>query len=107
MLLDAILQTHAWASARFKRKTQLECQKLEDQNLRILNTEKEQGMSCSPTPSSSGVFRDFYYPSLPNCVINADFWLFVTTILEKAREGLADFVIKMKNALAALTGQVH
>ena len=52
MLLDAILETHAWASARFKRRTQLECQKLEDQNSGILETEKEQGM-CSPTPLSS------------------------------------------------------
>ena len=52
MLLDAILQMHAWASGRFKHKTQLEGHKLEDQNLRIIKTEAEQGM-CSPTPSSS------------------------------------------------------
>jgi hypothetical protein len=52
MLLDAILQMHAWASGRFKHKTQLEGQKLENQNLRIIKTEAEQGM-CSPTPSSS------------------------------------------------------
>ena len=52
MILDAILQMHAWASGRFKHKTQLEGQKLEDQNLRIIKTEAEQGM-CSPTPSSS------------------------------------------------------
>ena len=51
MLLDAILQMHAWASGRFKHKTQLEGQKLESQNLRIIKTEAEQGM-CSPTPSS-------------------------------------------------------
>ena len=52
MLLDAILQMHAWASGRFKHKTQLEGQMLEDQNLRIIKTEAEQGM-CSPTTSSS------------------------------------------------------
>lgn len=52
MLLDAILQMHAWASGRFKYKTQLEGQKLENQNLRIIKTEAEQGM-YSPTPSSS------------------------------------------------------
>ena len=52
MLLDAILQMHAWASGRFKHKTQFEGQKLENQNLRIIKTEAEQGM-CSPTPSSS------------------------------------------------------
>lgn len=52
MLLDAVFQMHAWASARFKCKNELECQKLEDQNSRILETEKEQGM-CSQTPSSA------------------------------------------------------
>ena len=52
MLLDAVLQMHAWASGRFKHKTQFEGQKLENQNLRIIKTEAEQGM-CSPTPSSS------------------------------------------------------
>ena len=52
MLLDAVLQMHAWASGRFKHKTQLEGQKLENQNLRIIKTEAEQG-TCSPTPSSS------------------------------------------------------
>jgi hypothetical protein len=52
MLLDAMLQMHAWASGRFKHKTQLEGQKLESQNHRIIKTEAEQGM-CSPTPSSS------------------------------------------------------
>ena len=59
MLLDAILQMHAWASGRFKHKTQLEGQKLENQNLRIIKTEAEQGM-CSPTPSSSTSAFSFF-----------------------------------------------
>ena len=125
MLLDAILQMHAWASGRFKHKTQLEGQKLENQNLRIIKTEAEQGM-CSPTPSSStsafsfsssvskfryraigivgmlrlpskfclesamcyllffflelaGALFSLYFVALPNldCVINADYWLYL------------------------------
>ena len=59
MILEAVLHTHAWASARFKHKTQLECQKLEDQNSTILKTETEQGM-CSPTPSSSTSASSFF-----------------------------------------------
>ena len=151
MLLDAILQMHAWASGRFKHKTQLEGQKLENQNLRIIKTEAEQGM-CSPTPSSSTSAFSFFvlcfqvplrrywnrwyatftvtfqvlswiYDVL--LAFSNSFWItflivlcgsaksglrdkcwlsIILAILEKAREGLADFVTMMKKALAALTG---
>ncbi|KAF8814776.1 hypothetical protein BYT27DRAFT_7058753, partial [Phlegmacium glaucopus] len=82
MLLEAILQTHAWATSRFKRKAQLECQELENQNHTIINMEREQGM-CSPTPSSS---------------------ISASSLSSSARESLANFVTQMKKALAALTG---
>ena len=99
MLLDAVLHTHAWASGRFKRRTQLESQKLEDQHLKIIKTEEEQGM-CSPTPSSSTSAFSFSFSS---SVWTTPSMLILAT-LEKTRGSLADFVTKMKNALAALTG---
>ena len=150
MLLDVILQTHAWATAPSKCKYDLECKKLEDQNSRILNTEQEQGM-CSPTPLSStsalslsssvskfhyGIVGMLHLPSgclsLSLRLVTCLSFLFETgkgscfssyfvdlsslelrdellmltilVTLEKAREGLAVFVTKMKAALAALTG---
>jgi len=50
MLLDIILETHAWASARPKHEAAMETQKLEEHVSRVI--EKEQGMS-SPAPSFS------------------------------------------------------
>ncbi|KIM46862.1 hypothetical protein M413DRAFT_63680 [Hebeloma cylindrosporum] len=79
MLLDVIIETHAWASARPKHEAAVESQKLEEQISHIIATEREQGMS-SPAPSSSSSF-------------------FVS---DSSR--LGEFVRRMKTALAALTG---
>uniref|UniRef100_A0A8H7XV87 Uncharacterized protein n=1 Tax=Psilocybe cubensis TaxID=181762 RepID=A0A8H7XV87_PSICU len=89
MLLNAILETHAWASARPKHEAAMESQNLEDQISNIMSTEREQGM-CSPTPSISSSF------SMSSSFIRLP-------IIEKTRAKLADFVRKMKTAIAALT----
>ncbi|KAL0575220.1 hypothetical protein V5O48_006759 [Marasmius crinis-equi] len=54
MLLDLILETHAWSSARPKHESQMAVQKLEQKITDVLETEKEQGMSESSMSLSSG-----------------------------------------------------
>jgi len=51
MLLDVILETHAWAAARPKHEHQSEVHKLENQISEVMEREKEQGM-CSSESSS-------------------------------------------------------
>jgi len=57
MLLDVILETHAWASARPKHEAEMESQKLEEQISHIIAQEREQGMSSPAPSSSSSLFR--------------------------------------------------
>ncbi|KAF8155633.1 hypothetical protein B0H34DRAFT_714125 [Crassisporium funariophilum] len=93
MLLDVILETHAWAAARPKRQADLRGEGFEKQISGILETEREQGMSmCSPAPSSASSF------SFASSLRLRD------RIVEKTRENMANFVRKMKMALAMLTG---
>ncbi|KAJ3516758.1 hypothetical protein NLJ89_g919 [Agrocybe chaxingu] len=86
MLLDCMLEFHAWSSARPKHEASLASQSLEEQISQIMETEKQQGMS-SPTPSSSSSLRSFYRHR----------------IVERTRAKLGEFVERMKTALAALT----
>ncbi|TFK73489.1 hypothetical protein BDN72DRAFT_834616 [Pluteus cervinus] len=65
MLLDVILETHAWAAARPKRESEVAAERLEQDITALMETEKEQ---------------------------------------EKTRERLTQFIVRMKTALAALTG---
>ncbi|KAK0458776.1 uncharacterized protein EV420DRAFT_1230020, partial [Desarmillaria tabescens] len=80
MLLDVVLETHAWASARPKHESQVAVQKFEKKISQVMEVEKEQGMS------------PFSLSSLPS------------VIFEQTRERLNEFVSRMKTALAALTG---
>ena len=128
MLLDAIMETHAWASARPKHEAMMESQKLEEQISHIISTESEQGMS-SPAHSSSSSFFRVRFVGMPHsvmaflqilrcynldpdhsfvlCAWSLDFPLLIFfcfgTITERTRERLGDFVRRMKTALAALT----
>ncbi|KAK0480596.1 hypothetical protein IW261DRAFT_1607218 [Armillaria novae-zelandiae] len=84
MLLDVMLETHAWASARPKHESQVAVQKFEKKISQVMEVEKEQGAS------------PFSLQSLPSVI----FVLFT----EQTRERLNEFVGRMKTALAALTG---
>ncbi|KAI3605333.1 hypothetical protein WG66_013048 [Moniliophthora roreri] len=56
MLLELILETHAWSSARPKHESQMEVQKLEQRIMDVVEIEKEQGtLQLNPpsTPSLS------------------------------------------------------
>ncbi|RDB30121.1 hypothetical protein Hypma_014090 [Hypsizygus marmoreus] len=57
MLLDALIETHAWASARPKHESTLAAQSVEEKIVSVIEAEKEQGMlqltSLPPNPSSS------------------------------------------------------
>ena len=126
MLLDVIIETQAWASARPKHEAAMESQKLEEQISHILATEREQGMS-SPAPSSSSSFFRVRFVGMPHSVMasllrcynidsNYSFVLSVwsldilllifvaLTITAQTRERLGEFVRRMKTALAALAG---
>ena len=45
MLLDVVLETHAWASARPKHESQVAAQKFEKKISQVMEVEKEQGTS--------------------------------------------------------------
>ncbi|KAF8068884.1 hypothetical protein FPV67DRAFT_1561674 [Lyophyllum atratum] len=84
MLVNAILETHAWASTRPKHESSLAAQTIEQKIVLVMETEKEQGMSLSPPQLS------------PLCI----------GIVDKTRQQLNQFVTQIKTALAALTGLV-
>jgi hypothetical protein len=128
-LLDVIMETNAWASARPKHEATMESQKLEEQISHIMTTEREQGMS-SPAHSSSSSFFRVRFVGMPHSVMasltnfrcyNVDsdhsfvlrswsldipllIFLYFGTITEQTRERLGEFVRRMKTALAALAG---
>ncbi|KAF5379099.1 hypothetical protein D9615_005893 [Tricholomella constricta] len=83
MLLNAILETHAWASTRPKHESSLAAQNIEQKIVSVMETEKEQGMSLSRPRSSSTLYAG---------------------IVDKTRQQLNHFVTQIKTALAALTG---
>ncbi|KAJ7783490.1 hypothetical protein DFH07DRAFT_787965 [Mycena maculata] len=84
MLLDAALETHAWASARPFHETEMATRKFERQIMAVQEQENEQGMlTTRPLPS---------------------FFFLVLLFFEKTRQRLNEFVTRMKSALAALTG---
>jgi hypothetical protein len=63
MLLDFLLEAHAWASARPKHDTQVSADRLKAQVQEVMDTEKEQGMSPCPSSYSplAGMPCYFYY----------------------------------------------
>ncbi|KAJ3797128.1 hypothetical protein GGU11DRAFT_816671 [Lentinula aff. detonsa] len=86
LLLDAILETHAWAAARPKFESHLTVQRLENKISDVMEVESTQGMSQS---SSNALHSLSSWPAL---------------LFERTRQDLNEFVIRMKSALAALTG---
>ncbi|KAJ4488677.1 hypothetical protein C8R41DRAFT_742671, partial [Lentinula lateritia] len=78
LLLDAMLETHAWAAARPKFESQLAVQKLENKISEVIEVENRQGMSQSSS-------RTLYSP--------------LTLSIEQTRQNLNEFVTHMKTAL--------
>lgn len=56
MLLNAILETHAWASTRPKHESSLAALNIEQKIVSVMETEKEQGMFISHPRSSSSLY---------------------------------------------------
>ncbi|KAJ3874496.1 hypothetical protein F5051DRAFT_335632 [Lentinula edodes] len=81
LLLDAMLETHAWAAARPKFESQLAVQKLENKISEVIEVENRQGMSQS---SSRTLYSLSFWPAL---------------LLEQTRQNLNEFVTHMKTAL--------
>lgn len=70
MLLNAILETHAWASTRLKHESSIAAQSIEQKIVSVMETEKEQGMSLSPPQLSSlyiGIFGRHHSLRLLSC----------------------------------------
>ncbi|KAI0738996.1 hypothetical protein C8Q80DRAFT_1079236, partial [Daedaleopsis nitida] len=78
MLLDLIVDFHAWSAARPGHVSDRTADTLENEVKVLMETEKEQGR-CSPSPSSS-------------------------SSRSLTRQRLNDFITRIKLALAALTG---
>lgn len=76
MLLEVILETHAWAAARPKHEHQSEVHKLENQISEVMEREKEQGM-CSSESSSlySSLFLGMLHLPMPWILVNLRFGL--------------------------------
>lgn len=102
MLLDVILETHAWAANRPKNETNVAMLKFEERISDIMEKEKEQGMSrltnfVSVLCSIAGM-QCFILSSFFTCM-HMQLTLFS---LETTRQRLNEFVTRMKTALAAL-----
>ncbi|KAF9816589.1 hypothetical protein IEO21_03990 [Rhodonia placenta] len=77
MLLELMLEFHAWSTARSAHESDKTADALEKEVKAVMELEQEQGMSSSS-------------PSL--------------SLVERTRQQLSDFVTRIKLALAALTG---
>ncbi|KAK1225094.1 hypothetical protein PQX77_011963 [Marasmius sp. AFHP31] len=106
MLLDLILETHAWSSARPRHESQMAVQKLEQKITDVLEVEKEQGMFESSIMASSADGRRPKLlrsrSSLSECLSSKSSRSIMSTLIEKTRNNLNEFVNRMKTALAAL-----
>ncbi|KAF9010174.1 hypothetical protein BDQ17DRAFT_1347688 [Cyathus striatus] len=119
MLLDLILETHAWSAARPKHESQAAVQRFEAKISAVIDVENEQGTFASPLPLP--------LPAPPSCLCSTPSrWashlfgrpppkiphsrhpvstpsLANTLATEKTRQRLAQFVVQMKTALATLS----
>lgn len=66
MLLDVILETHAWAAARPKHESHAAVQKFEKKISEVMEVEKEQGMSPPRTVSFSPSSLLFLFVGRPH-----------------------------------------
>jgi hypothetical protein len=83
MLLDLVIETHAWASSRPKHESTATTQKFEKRIDDIIRVEQEQGNGCFSLSS-------IHLTSAPS--------------VDSTRERLNDFLNRMRTALAALSG---
>ena len=108
MILELMLEFHAWSSARPIREAERAADTLEKEINGIIETEKEQGTSSTPellsqlvgTPMSLLV----HFLTLPSAYMRRHNTYLDSVSAEKTRQKLSDFVVRIKLALAALTG---
>ena len=100
MLLELMLEVHAWSTARPAHESDATADTLEKEVKVVIGLEKEQGTSSfigRPVfPTSSRV----HPPRLSKC---GGYMLMSCRREEKTRQRLNDFVTRIKLALAALT----
>ncbi|KAM5533985.1 hypothetical protein V8D89_012305 [Ganoderma adspersum] len=89
MLLELIIDFHAWSAARPAHEGEKMADLLEKEVKTLRDAEKEQGTSApSPSPSPPP-------PPSPSASLS---------VVEQTRQRLHDFITRIKLALAALTG---
>jgi hypothetical protein len=122
MLLEALLEAHAWASARPRHENSFVAQSIEQKIASVMEAEKQQGMYpsrvCPSFPSVLGRHRFFRTcflivsirreTSLTGCsqsyrLLPSDLAHLLDSS-EKTRQQLNQFITQIKTALAALTG---
>lgn len=118
MILDLVLNFHAWSTARPEFETAHAGDTLMDEAQRVLATEREQGtslfsfgMKCyRPTSSSSSSCGSYYLFALSihytfGAHILTNFYrFFFPFFTEQNRLRLLEFIQRIKTALASLTG---
>ncbi|KAF9494763.1 hypothetical protein BDN71DRAFT_1448562 [Pleurotus eryngii] len=90
MLLDIMLEFHAWSAARPRGESEYSGQLIEQRIGRVMSIEMEQGRSSTSTALS----RAYRIP----------FPFLRSTLIEDTRRRLSDFIKQVKLALDALTG---
>ncbi|KAF9530251.1 hypothetical protein CPB83DRAFT_905515 [Crepidotus variabilis] len=101
MALDLILEFHAWSTARRQQEQHVHEYDLQEDLQKIEKTETEQGMytsllECSRGESKKASGVGISSPPLPSYVCSRN--------LENMRKQMAEYMERMKVALAALTG---
>lgn len=104
-MIDLMLEFHAWSTSRPIQESDRTADKLEKEIKNIQETELEQGRSSGLTSSLFSIGRPMFSWSsqgyLPGMfVLLADI---VFQLQEKTRQRLADFINRIRVALAALT----
>jgi len=100
MLLDALIETHAWANARLKFENEIAAERFEQKMSGTMIMEKEQGMSSSLRSSLFTESSLFVYARAGNA------YRVLVRFTERTRERLLAFVHNIKNAIMALTTAV-
>jgi hypothetical protein len=108
MVIDIMIQFHAWASARPTSERKTAATRLESQIQDVLKIEAEQGRSSASLSQSfsflvgRAVFRASYLRV--DCLrAKSSIADFVANLTEMTRERLIDFVMSIRNAFAAFT----
>lgn len=102
MLLELILDFHAWSAARPMHESDRTADTLEKEVQTIREAEKEQGRSPTSPPACVAPTPRFVGRRTAHTRLDA--YMLTAPLVELTRQRLNDFITRIKLALAALTG---